>query len=281
MIPGQDQDPGLEGIVPFTFDCHRCGRCCTAGAGHVWLAEGESERMAARLGMEHAAFERLHVRTVAGPDGELRRSLRERHEGDHGGRCSLLEGTNACTVYEDRPEHCRTFPYWDGVLNTESGFEAAQTTCPGITVEPTDEQRAEAFAALEALYAEVDGWVSYGGAVCIGRGTCCRFEEAGHELYATPLEADYAASRHPEAPPPEAPGRCPYHRGGVCTAREGRPLGCRTYFCDPTYDDAHQAGHERFLAAIRDIERATGYPSGYARFPELAAARGIGTSERP
>lgn len=270
-------DPGLEGIVPFRFDCHRCGRCCTTGSGHVWLEDGEAEAMAARLGMELEAFERMHVRTVADDSGELRRSLRERNEGN-GGRCTLLEGSNACTVYEDRPNHCRTFPYWDGVLQTEVGFEAARATCPGIAVEPTEAQRQAAFAELEALYAEVEGWVEYGGAVCIGRGTCCRFEEAGHELYATPLEADYCADRHPVAPEPEAPGRCPYHRAGRCTAREGRPLGCRTYFCDPTYSDAHEAGHERFLNAIRDIERRTGYPVGYARFPDLVLARGIGKS---
>ena len=42
-----------------------------------------------------------------------------------------------------------------------------------------------------------------GRPVCIVRGVCCRFEEAGHELYATALEADYARDRHPEAPAPE------------------------------------------------------------------------------
>ena len=80
-------DPGLQGVVPFRFHCHRCGHCCTAGEGHVWLEEGEVERLAAHHGCTPEAFERSHVRVVPDPvDGRLRASLLERD-----GRCSLLE----------------------------------------------------------------------------------------------------------------------------------------------------------------------------------------------
>ena len=118
-------DPGLAGVVPFRFSCHRCGHCCTGGEGHVWLEDGESEAMAAALGIDHEAFERLHVRAVPDPrePGRLRRSLREQDEG-RGGRCTLLEGQNHCSVYAARPAHCRTFPYWPSVMETEDGFEA-------------------------------------------------------------------------------------------------------------------------------------------------------------
>lgn len=248
----------------------------------MWLEEGETERMAAALGMDHGAFEERHVRTVADPrpghEGEVRRALREVNEGN-GGRCTLLAGTNECTVYDARPRHCATFPYWDSVLDTREGFEAARATCPGIRVEPTEGQRRAAFARLEALYAELEELLAAVRPVCIARGVCCRFEEADHVLYATGLEADYAASRHPEAPAPEAEGRCPYHVKGRCTAREGRPLGCRTYYCDPSMSDALEATHERLLGRIREIERDLDYPRTYAPFPALLEDRGVGAEE--
>ena len=281
-VAGPAADPGLGGVVPFRFSCHRCGHCCTGGEGHVWLEDGESEAMAAALGMDHEAFERLHVRAVPDPrePGRLRRSLREQDEG-RGGRCTLLEGQNHCSVYDARPAHCSTFPYWPSVMETEDGFEAARGTCPGIRLEPDEETRAEAFRRLEAIYAELEELLAAVRPVCIARGVCCRFEEADHVLYATGLEADYAAAKKPHAPAPEAEGRCPYHVGGKCTAREGRPLGCRSYFCDRGFSDALEATHERLLGEIREIERELDYPATYAPFPRMLLDRGVGVEARP
>ncbi|HET6204322.1 MAG TPA: hypothetical protein VFI25_16135 [Planctomycetota bacterium] len=137
--------------------------------------------------------------------------------------------------------------------------------------------REEAFAALRALYERLGEAIARLGPVCRTRGLCCRFEEAGHELFATDLEVDYAAALHPEAPPPEAPGRCPHHRAGLCTAREGRPLGCRVYFCDPAYAPQMPDLHESAYAEIRAIAARAGYAHRYRRFPEALAERwGIG-----
>jgi len=261
-------NPGLQGVVPFRFACHRCGHCCSGGAGYVWLEDGEIERLASRLGMSPAAFEREHVRVVPDPkSGALRKSLREEQTHDAGGRCRLLHGTNECSVYEDRPQHCRQFPYWEAVLEDKAAFEQARDVCPGITAEPTAESREGAFAALRELYEEVDAFVAKASPVCIMRGVCCRFEDAGHELYATALETDYAAHCHPAAPTPEAEGRCAYHVAGKCTAREGRPLGCRTYFCDTRTDSVLEEAHEFFLKGIRKIGAEYDYPVPYARFP--------------
>ena len=277
-----ERDPGLDGVVPFRFACHRCGHCCSGGTGHVWLEEGEAARLAARLGMSEEAFQRRHVRVVPDPrTGALRPSLRKREEGvgqtgGAGGRCSLLEGADHCTVYADRPRHCRSFPYWPSVLTERGAFEHARAICPGIAVTVDDATRRAAFARLEALYAEVDAFVAEARPVCIRRGVCCRFEQAGHELFATGLEADYAAARHPTAAAPEAPGRCPHHVAGRCMAREGRPLGCRTYFCDRRTESVLAEAHEHFLRALRRIEADLGYPTSYGRFPALLAARGIG-----
>jgi len=265
-------DPGLAGVVPFRFQCHRCGHCCTAGEGYVWLEEAELESLAAARGTTTEVFVRDCVRSVPDPrTGELRPSLLEQ-----GGRCVLLEGSQHCTVYEARPDHCRQFPYWDGVLTDAESFERARAVCPGIVVQVEPDRRAAAFEQLAQLYESLDAAVTELAPRCEASGLCCRFEEAGHELFATGLEADYAAALHPEAPGPEAEGRCPYHVQGLCTAREGRALGCRTYFCDARTTEALEDLHATYLSRVREIESQSGYPAAYGRFPALQAGRGVG-----
>ena len=41
---------------------------------------------------------------------------------------------SACRVYEARPEHCRTFPFWPEVLEDERVLREVQRFCPGIEV---------------------------------------------------------------------------------------------------------------------------------------------------
>ncbi|MCA9000936.1 MAG: YkgJ family cysteine cluster protein [Planctomycetes bacterium] len=266
-----DTSDSLSGVVPFRFTCQRSGRCCRVGAGYVWLQENELEGLARATGMEAEAFTRECVRRVVDPrTGELRLALRE-GTGLQADRCRLLDGHNECTVYESRPAHCRDFPFWPSVLGSAHGFERARQVCPGIRVEPTPENREAAFRALAALYDELQKEIDAIGPACAMSGLCCRFEEAGHELFAGALETDYARTMHPDPPEPEAPGRCPYHVQGRCTAREGRPLACRTYFCDKPKEDACMDLHEAFLVRLRGIEDAFGYERTYARFPQLLA----------
>jgi Fe-S-cluster containining protein len=274
-----DDDPGLQGLVPFRFECQRSGRCCTGGTGNVWVESDEIAGLADAAGCTREHFESHYLREVPDPrTGERRLSIREAagNSGGSGAACSLLEGTRHCTVYEARPKHCQTFPYWNSVLEDKDGFEAARSTCPGIRQVPTEAMQAEAFEQLEALYKELDAEIAAHHPRCEMSGLCCRFEEADHVLYATALETDYATAKHPTAPAPEAPGRCPHHVAGVCTAREGRPLGCRTYYCDPLTEEALLDVHESYLQRLRAIERSTNYPAVYAPFPAQLAQRGVG-----
>ncbi|MBL4771334.1 MAG: YkgJ family cysteine cluster protein [Planctomycetes bacterium] len=265
----QDSQDSLLGVVPFRFQCQRSGRCCRVGAGYVWLEPDELAPLALASGMELEAFVRECVRQVPDPrSGETRLALRE-GAGLQADRCRMLEGHNECTVYEQRPAHCRDFPFWKSVLEEGEGFERAREVCPGIRVEPKPEDREKAFEQLAALYEDLQKEIDAIGPACAMSGLCCRFEEADHELYAGGLETDYAVHCHPDAPEPEAPGRCHYHVKGMCTARKGRPLACRTYFCDESKEDACVDVHEVFLKRLREIEDTCGFERTYARFPEL------------
>src|SRR5215217_6713381 len=48
--------------------------------------------------------------------------------------------------------------------------------------------RAEARAAVEAVYADLAVEVERRRPVCVVSGRCCRFEEYGHRLYVTTIE---------------------------------------------------------------------------------------------
>ena len=37
-----------------------------------------------------------------------------------------------CGVYESRPLQCRTWPFWDGLLESRDAWEHSKNTCPGM-----------------------------------------------------------------------------------------------------------------------------------------------------
>ncbi len=119
------------------FECTMCGNCCTGPPGSVWFTEAEGRQMAERLGLDEAAFHQRYVHIVDG-----RRSLRER-ETDHGHDCIFLDRTSVpgkalCSIYEDRPAQCRTWPFWPENLSSKRAWATAKrrTPCPGMNNGP-------------------------------------------------------------------------------------------------------------------------------------------------
>ncbi len=105
------------------FRCTQCGDCCTGAEGYVWVNQAEIDAMAARLELDPLDFEKRFVRRVG-----IRRSLTERAGGD----CVLLDATTRkCTVYEQRPRQCKTWPFWDSNLKSPEAWEEAAAHCPG------------------------------------------------------------------------------------------------------------------------------------------------------
>ena len=124
----------------------------------------------------------------------------------------------------------------------------------------------EAREPLAILYRELDAAVAEAGPRCTLSGRCCRFEEYGHTLF---LSAPEAAVLLADAPPPSRPLddglTCPWQdERGRCTAREARPLGCRVYFCDPTFQEHAPRLSEEFLSRLKAIVVDRGWPWGYA-----------------
>jgi len=123
------------------------------------------------------------------------------------------------------------------------------------------------------FYRRVDATVASHAPVCTNRGLCCKFATFGHRLYVTEPELRYfreGKSQDWRSPAADATD-CPYHVGGVCTAREHRPLGCRIYFCDENAQDWQGPDYERFLAELKAIGGAFEMPYSYREW--LSALR--------
>ena len=121
-------------------------------------------------------------------------------------------------------------------------------------------------AQLTQLYDDLDAEVAAQGPVCLVSGRCCRFEEYGHTLFITAVEAALLVADAPNPPrPPDDGSTCPWQdRAGRCTARGARPLGCRVYFCDPAYEGKAEALTETYLGRLRRLVEAQGLPWAYA-----------------
>ena len=109
------------------FACTKCGNCCTGSPGFTWVSEDEIDRLAVRLGLDREAFIRKYTRSVW-RDGEERRSLTELRRGD----CVFWVAGTGCSVYQDRPRQCRTWPFWRSNLTERDDWAAAARECPGM-----------------------------------------------------------------------------------------------------------------------------------------------------
>lgn len=113
------------------FDCTQCGNCCTGSPGYVMVSDEECAALATRLGLDLPTFLATHTREIRGM-----RSLVE-HETEHGFDCVFLDRTSipgkaVCGVYEDRPQQCRTWPFWPENLGHPRDWQRASRSCPGI-----------------------------------------------------------------------------------------------------------------------------------------------------
>lgn len=119
-----------QSTFPYRFDgtmCKACrGHCCRGAAGYIWINRDDLKRMASAKNMAVPPFCMQYVRQVQG-----RLSLRERIiNGEH--LCCFFDPVDGrCTIYQSRPEQCRTFPFWDKFKKNPHDL---LLECPGVTL---------------------------------------------------------------------------------------------------------------------------------------------------
>jgi hypothetical protein len=88
----------------------------------VYLTEADSQRIAARVGMTAADFERRYIYRTK----NLRR-LRAAGEA----RCPFLSD-EGCSIHEVKPVQCRAFPFWPELAQSKREWRKTAEWCPGI-----------------------------------------------------------------------------------------------------------------------------------------------------
>lgn len=112
------------------------------------------------------------------------------------------------------------------------------------------------------IYRQADAEVAAAGPVCQSSGRCCRFSEFGHSLFLCQLEAEALLESSPSFNA-VSEGTCPFQKDNLCTAREQRPLGCRVYFCDPSFKEQMPVIMEAGIQRLKQLTDETGRPWRY------------------
>lgn len=84
------------------FECTGCGTCCR-WTGSVLLTDRDIAAMAAALALSEQEFIDHHTRLAP---NRIQLALTDHSDGS----CSFLEG-DRCSIYDARPEQCRSFPF--------------------------------------------------------------------------------------------------------------------------------------------------------------------------
>jgi len=108
------------------FECTQCGNCCSGDPGYVWATKEEIKGIAQFLGRSDEWLDKAQLRRVG-----LRYSLTEKPNGD----CIFLKRDNGktyCGIYSVRPLQCRTWPFWNHLLQNRESWDKASEKCPGM-----------------------------------------------------------------------------------------------------------------------------------------------------
>ncbi len=129
--------PAKTGRPPFyaegiQFECQGSGKCCTSRGsyGYVFLTKADQKRLADFFKLSVPAF----LKRYCGDKDGTAYVLDPRELGITGipeGDCLFLD-QNRCKVYEARPEHCRTWPFWPENMNPKTWRNEIAAFCPGV-----------------------------------------------------------------------------------------------------------------------------------------------------
>ena len=96
----------------YSFDenaCKNCdAKCCTGASGYIYANLDEIEKLRAKFKLSFKDFEEKYLLKVNG-----RYSFKE-YKYQDGFACVFFDELNKnCSIYELRPEQCKTFPFWN------------------------------------------------------------------------------------------------------------------------------------------------------------------------
>lgn len=98
---------------PYSFDASKCsecgGHCCIGESGYIWINIEEIKALAKHLDMDVNEFANAYLRKV-----NYKYSLKEIEYQKNKFACIFFDfEKKGCSIYNYRPNQCRTFPFWD------------------------------------------------------------------------------------------------------------------------------------------------------------------------
>ena len=113
----------------FAFDpsgCNSCsGNCCIGESGYIWINPQEIQALALHLNLSVDDLKSRYLDKVG-----YKHSIKEVKLGSNNFACCFFNlEKKQCSIYEARPNQCRTFPFWDYFKENE---EEVYKECPAI-----------------------------------------------------------------------------------------------------------------------------------------------------
>jgi len=112
------------------FSCVRCSTCCRFESGFVFLSRKDASLLCDALNVGEKEFTETYCRWIRSEKEAYLLSLKEKSNRD----CIFwsAEPREGCVVYNSRPIQCRSFPFWESVLNEKSSWDMTAKSCPGM-----------------------------------------------------------------------------------------------------------------------------------------------------
>jgi Fe-S-cluster containining protein len=112
------------------FSCQQCSACCRHKPGFVFLSKLDIINLLKHFAIDFSTFLAKFSKTVDVGTGYVL-SLKENDQYD----CILWQD-GGCTAYSVRPVQCRTYPFWQGIIDDQDSWLEEATDCPGIGTGP-------------------------------------------------------------------------------------------------------------------------------------------------
>ncbi len=124
----------------FTFSpgaCLTCdGICCNGEKGFIWVNKDEIKSIAAFLGIDDGDFINNYLRKQG-----YKHSIKELKTGDNYACLFFDRKKTGCTIYDVRPEQCRTYPFWPFF---KTNPKVVLDECPGVILKEKSVEKNEA-----------------------------------------------------------------------------------------------------------------------------------------
>ncbi|NLK66490.1 MAG: YkgJ family cysteine cluster protein [Campylobacteraceae bacterium] len=100
------------------------GKCCTGESGYIWINYEEMTNLSKHLNISIDELKERYLDKFG-----ARYSIKEAVYKD-GFRCIFFDEEKLnCSIYECRPNQCRTFPFWDYF---KKNYDELERECIGV-----------------------------------------------------------------------------------------------------------------------------------------------------